>query len=143
MYDGHYIYVIYNTTFYVLHKVTIDFSNFHWEHVFIFQIITLFARINVTSCKTNFVPYYVWYYDKYLPLQLKVISYISSQYNFTPILTYINVFRPITFNFTPNSSVPSLVICIPYPVVRSILFWIYNSLGADTIPARKRVCVVY
>ena len=108
---------IHNTTFYVLHKVKIHFNNFHWEHVLVFKILTLFTRINDTSRKTNFVPYYTRYYDKYLPLQLTVISYISSQHDFPPVLTHTNVFRPLT------STSPPTPVCHP---------WSFASLKADS-----------
>jgi len=54
MCDGHNLYVKYNTTFYVFRKVTIDFNNVHWEHVFVFQIITSFTMINDTTLQDKF-----------------------------------------------------------------------------------------
>jgi len=54
MCDGHHIYVKYNTTFYVFRKVKIDFNNVHWEHIFVFQIITSFTMINDTTLQDKF-----------------------------------------------------------------------------------------
>jgi len=38
----------------MFHKVNIDFNNFNWEHLFVFQIVTSFTRINDTRLQDEF-----------------------------------------------------------------------------------------